>query len=300
MEAVHEAIKELLNMKGKEENNENLQNQFFQLIFENFEQAINIKDLYKIPFETIKHISKGYFNYLTTIEVKTQNQSENIISSITKFIENISLNYQKESPLIIPYINRNKELSLNLEEIITILSSFHQISIFSTLKEEFIEVDRNVDIDWEYELSKKDEEIKKLKTKIEETQINQKNNLPEKPENFNSNIFVASMYGDLSSIKYLIEVMHEDIDQCDQSQSSPLIYASMNDHLDIVKYLVEKGGNVELENVYGNTAIICSAKFGNINIAKYLMSKGANLYHANKDGKSVLDYLSSQDLKVQN
>ena len=298
MDPIQEAIKQIAtNMQSEGKSSSKT---LYNVIIENFETAINNKELYTLPFEAIKIITRSYFQHLETID-KTTNKMELIIASIKKFIENVSIKYQCQAPLLLPQIDPKKCLKLSLEEIVTILGSFRQIPIFTVLKHEYEEEDKGVDFDWEYELEKKNEEIKTLKTQIENGSSKQNisgssQNIPEKPQNFNSNIFFASMYGDLPSIRYLIEVQHEDINKCDQSHSSPLIYASMNNHFNIVQYMVENGANIDLENNFGNTAIICAVKFGNDNIAKYLLSKGANPNHMNNEKKCALDYITSETL----
>lgn len=63
------------------------------------------------------------------------------------------------------------------------------------------------------------------------------------------------------------------------------MWASMEGHLDIVKYLINKGTNVDAKNNYGWTALICILKnnqsIGNIKVSEelinYLIKNGVSV-----------------------
>jgi ankyrin repeat protein len=84
-----------------------------------------------------------------------------------------------------------------------------------------------------------------------------------------------------------------------------LIYASANEHLNIVKYLVAHGVNIHSNN---NVALIQSSKNGHLNIVKFLVEQGADI-HANynaaliqssKNGHlEIVKYLAEQDAKIK-
>ena len=273
--------------------------QLCMMITENFHSAINNQEFYNIPFKMILRITNEYFNYLESID-KTTDETFHIIQDVIKFVRHVSLNYKNEAPLILPMIDSKGMLHLTFDEIISILASFTNIPILSMLKQEYDDNDHSVDVDWEYELEKKKDEIENLKSKIQSETIPKNisdHNLPSKPENYTNNIFISAMYGDLASIQYLIEVENKDIDSLDKSKSSPLIYASMNNHIHLVEYLIDHGANIDLKNSYGNTALICATKFGNLEIAKLLVERGANLDLENQEGKKAIDYASNPDIR---
>ena len=86
----------------------------------------------------------------------------------------------------------------------------------------------------------------------------------EKPTDFERDICKAASEGKLSSVQYLVEQCHSDVETKNEYGFTPINNASYNGHLEVVKYLYEK----------------CHAKItdGTINVArndtirKYLQS----------------------------
>ena len=55
-----------------------------------------------------------------------------------------------------------------------------------------------------------------------------------------------------------------------------------------VIYLVDKGSNLNIQDEYGETALICVCRIDDIETAKILVDKGANLDLQDKDGWTAL------------
>ncbi|MFP3025404.1 MAG: ankyrin repeat domain-containing protein, partial [Wolbachia sp.] len=70
---------------------------------------------------------------------------------------------------------------------------------------------------------------------------------------------------------------------------TPLLNASWNGHLDVVKYLVENGANLEAKGYNGKTPLHMASLIGHLDVVKYLISKGASINAKDKDGKTPLD-----------
>ena len=56
-----------------------------------------------------------------------------------------------------------------------------------------------------------------------------------------------------------------------------LIEASRDGQLDLVKLLLERGGNVNIQDIYGDTALIWASLYGHLDIVKLLLEKGADV-----------------------
>jgi ankyrin repeat protein len=82
-----------------------------------------------------------------------------------------------------------------------------------------------------------------------------------------------------------------------------LIVASKYGHLEVVKFLVEKGANIHADN---NLALRCASKYGHLEIVKFLVKNGADI-HADNDRVlklaslnghfEVVEYLKSLSVK---
>ncbi|MCJ7476145.1 MAG: ankyrin repeat domain-containing protein, partial [Wolbachia endosymbiont of Homalodisca vitripennis] len=104
----------------------------------------------------------------------------------------------------------------------------------------------------------------------------------------------AVIKGHLEIVKYLIE-KGTDVDIRDGWNNSSLQHAASNSHLDIVKYLVEKGADLMDKNNTGNTLLHFATgnpnnREGRLEVVKYLIEKGADLNARNDYGDTPLHY----------
>lgn len=108
----------------------------------------------------------------------------------------------------------------------------------------------------------------------------------------------ASLHGDLKLVKYLVE-KGANIN-IEPFVATPLSEAVQGGHLEVVKYLVEKGANVNANN---KQALKYAIALNNLEIVKYLAEHGADFYSNNNWGlrfseeinsrKAIIDYLRS-------
>jgi hypothetical protein len=82
---------------------------------------------------------------------------------------------------------------------------------------------------------------------------------------------MASYYGRLDVIKYLIEKegnVNANNDEC-------LRHASSNGYVDVVKYLVENGADI---HIYNDEALISACANGHLDVIKYLIYVGVSVH----------------------
>ena len=76
-----------------------------------------------------------------------------------------------------------------------------------------------------------------------------------------------------------------------------LIFAAFFDYMDLVKFLVESGVNLDLTNKDGRSALIIATNKKYNNVARFLVESGANLDLTDKNNKTALDYVDDEELK---
>ncbi len=91
----------------------------------------------------------------------------------------------------------------------------------------------------------------------------------------------------LDVVKYLVS-QGADINAMDTYGKTALMYAAQKGQLSIVKYLIAQGADVNHKDSNGATALTDAAQFGNLEVVKYLVSKGANVNDKRDNGQSAL------------
>jgi len=93
----------------------------------------------------------------------------------------------------------------------------------------------------------------------------------------NTPLICASINGHLEIVKYLIEEHNANVEAKDNYGYTPLIWASVYGSLEIMKYLIEEcNANVEVKNKYGETPLIRASELSRLEIVKCLIENGAN------------------------
>jgi len=92
----------------------------------------------------------------------------------------------------------------------------------------------------------------------------------------------------LTTVKYLIE-SGADIDIQDKYNYTPLYDVTFCNNINIVKYLVDQGANLNICDNSGFTPLHMAAVNGNMDIVKCLLEHGADKYIKNDEGQTAAD-----------
>eukprot|EP00026_Physarum_polycephalum_P006086 Phypoly_transcript_06127.p1 GENE.Phypoly_transcript_06127~~Phypoly_transcript_06127.p1 ORF type:complete len:593 (+),score=95.33 Phypoly_transcript_06127:77-1780(+) len=112
----------------------------------------------------------------------------------------------------------------------------------------------------------------------------------------------AAAKGDLQKLQHLVEVKNIDINTADYDGRTALHLASEEGHLEVVKYLLGKGANINCEDRWGTVPLRGAISFNRnvvgmnvedaidraIHVASYLREKGATLNFASKRADDII------------
>jgi len=102
-------------------------------------------------------------------------------------------------------------------------------------------------------------------------------------------VFEAVERGDLARVQRSI-AEGADVDVRGRWNSTPLIMAAWDGHLDIVTYLTQQGADLDAQYDAGNSALIVAAWHGHLEVAQYLVGQGADIHVKNKGGHTALTW----------
>jgi ankyrin repeat protein len=99
----------------------------------------------------------------------------------------------------------------------------------------------------------------------------------------------AAIYGHMEVVRMLLEE-GANIERTDGSVYTALHQAVWNGHLDVCRLLLDWGAKVDALNKARNTPLIWAAWAGHLSIAKLLVERGADVSLKNVDGDTALDF----------
>lgn len=95
-----------------------------------------------------------------------------------------------------------------------------------------------------------------------------------------SPLLISTYHKHIEIVKYLISIGC-DINQTDEEENTPLFLASELNSLELVKFFIENGA-ISHPDMEGVTPIHIASRKGNLEIVKYLVSIGTNFNHEDK------------------
>ena len=100
-------------------------------------------------------------------------------------------------------------------------------------------------------------------------------------------LMMAAYNGSYDLVTYLVTQRSVEVNH---PGWSALHYASTNGHLEIVRFLLDKGAYVDPESPNGTTALMMAARGGHIQIVKLLIDRGANISNSNQLNLTAIDF----------
>nr|VZH95840.1 unnamed protein product [Spirometra erinaceieuropaei] len=100
-------------------------------------------------------------------------------------------------------------------------------------------------------------------------------------------LWCAAAANHLEVVKFLVS-RGANVNQTTITNSTALRAACFDGHEEVVKFLVENGADVEIPNRHGHTCLMISCYRGHYNIALYLLSRGARVNRRSAKGNTAL------------
>jgi len=101
---------------------------------------------------------------------------------------------------------------------------------------------------------------------------------------------------DASKIKYLIE-RGADVNAKEEYGNTPLHWASIENHIELAKLLIERGADVNAKRNDGETPLHWASIENYIELAELLLDRGADLEAKDNWGQTPLDNARSDEMK---
>ncbi|KAJ6513331.1 ankyrin repeat-containing domain protein [Mycena sanguinolenta] len=111
------------------------------------------------------------------------------------------------------------------------------------------------------------------------------------------NIWVAAGDGDLDRVRHLVEQESFSPNAPDAFTYTPMHAAASYGHLQVLEYLISRGGDVNVVDADGDTPIYTVE---NVQTARFLVDHGAVLDRHNSEGVSPIDHLREEFSEVAN
>ena len=203
---------------------------------------------------------------------------ENNIECITNIIGNFIKNHTNEEKEAIQFLNfiNVDSIDMEMQEFISIFKLFSFSSLCSKLVQIYSNQQKELECDFEYEISCLQNQITELNEKLYKHYDEEKVFKPiiTLPYFHTPNIFQSIWECNLNDVQYFIEICKDDPNKFHNGRT-PLMYAACNGNIPIIRYLVEKAGadvNLVVEgDPFYREAIHLAAQNGQIPALQYFI-----------------------------
>ena len=110
-------------------------------------------------------------------------------------------------------------------------------------------------------------------------------------------IHMAAANGNNEVIEILLSKDETIINETDNKGNTPLHWAAMKDKPKTIKFLSEKGADIEAKDIDGWTALHYASAFSSLQTVENLIDLGADKESKAKDGSTPLSYAKNDDVK---
>lgn len=105
----------------------------------------------------------------------------------------------------------------------------------------------------------------------------------------------AASNNDLGTARIRFQERPEDLNQPDNAGNTPLQIAALQGYVDIVRFLLENGCEVDTRNIDRDTALIDAVENGHVEVIKLLLDHGANPRLGNAKGDEPYELVPQDD-----
>ena len=112
--------------------------------------------------------------------------------------------------------------------------------------------------------------------------------------NYGTPLHSASLKGYLQVVRYLLR-HGVDVNVRNSADETPLLHASCEGHIDVVQCLLEHGADVNLLDTYHNAPLTWAAYYGHVNVVRLLLEHNADVNSQDKYDDTPLHYVMGGD-----